>query len=216
VERAIQHRTLREDIKERIIQRILDGTYPPGSRLVESQIAAEFGTSQAPVREAVRDLEGMRFVVSVPHKGARVREMGHDELGQVYPVRAALEEVAGRAAAPLITADQLAALADELAAMRRAAENHDVHEQLLHDARFHEIIVEASGNEVLLEVWRSLRVEARTLVSVIKSDSDLKMIAEMHAPILRTLSTREPDLAAKEMRAHIEFFGSLVTGRIPT
>jgi DNA-binding GntR family transcriptional regulator len=213
VERPNQRRMLREVIKEHIVARILDGTYPPASRIVESQLAQEFGTSQAPVREALRDLEGMRLIESQPHVGARVRAVTPDELGQIYPVRAALEEVAGRAAAPRISDDTLAALAEELAAMRRAAEAGRVHEQLVHDARFHEIIVEASGNQILIEVWRSLRVEARTLISVIKADSNLRMIAEMHRPLLSALQLRDPDLAGKEMRAHIEFFGSFVSAR---
>jgi DNA-binding GntR family transcriptional regulator len=210
MDRHAQRRVLRDVIKERIVERILDGTYPPGSRIIESQLAQEFGTSQAPVREALRDLEGMRFIESQPHVGARVRAVTSEELGQIYPVRAALEEVAGREAAVRMTDEILAALADELQAMRSAAEAGEVHEQLVHDARFHEIIVEASGNQVLLEVWRSLRVEARTLVSVIKADSNLRMIAEMHRPILSALQSRDPDLAGKEMRAHIEFFGSFV------
>lgn len=208
-----QRGVLREVIRERIVERILDGTYPPGSRIVESQLAHEFGTSQAPVREALRDLEGMRFIESQPHVGARVRAVTSEELGQIYPVRAALEEVAGREAAVRVTDEILAALAGELQAMRRAAEAGDVHEQLVHDARFHEIIVEASGNQVLLEVWRYLRVEASTLVSVLKADSNLRMIAEMHRPVLSALQSRDPDLAGKEMRAHIEFFGSFVTPR---
>jgi len=103
-------------------------------------------------------------------------------------------------------------LAGELDAMRKAAEAGDVHDQLVHDARFHELIVLASGNPVLVEVWRSLRVEAQTLISVIKADSNLRMIAEMHRPILTALQTRDSDLAGKEMRSHIEFFGSLVAG----
>jgi DNA-binding GntR family transcriptional regulator len=216
VDRPSQRKVLRDEIKEHIVERILDGTYPPGSRIVESQLAHEFGTSQAPVREALRDLEGMRLIESRPHVGARVRLVTPDELGQIYPVRAALEEVAGREAAPRMTDEVLAELAGELTAMRQAAEQGDVHMQLVHDARFHEIIVEASGNQVLLEVWRSLRVEARTLISVIKADSNLAMIAEMHRPVLGALQSRDAELAGKEMRAHIEFFGSFVTGRRPT
>jgi DNA-binding GntR family transcriptional regulator len=213
VDRPLHRMVLRDQIKDRIVERILDGTYGPGERIVESQVAAEFGVSQAPVREALRELEAMRFVESQPHRGARVREVTPEELGQIYPVRAALEEVAGRAAAVRLSEEQLAALADELAGMRRAAEANDIHAQLLHDVRFHEIIVEASGNQVLIDVWRSLRVEARTLISVIRSDSDLHMIAEMHRPILQALQFRDPELAGKEMRAHIEFFGSSVVGR---
>jgi DNA-binding GntR family transcriptional regulator len=213
VHRPLRRTTLREEIKDRIVERILDGTYGPGDRIVESQVATEFGTSQAPVREALRELEAMRFVETQPHRGARVREVTTGELIQIYPVRAALEELAGREAAVRMSQGQLSALADELAGMRQAAETQDLHAQLLHDVRFHEIIVEASGNQALVDVWRSLRVEARTLISVIRADSDLRMIAEMHRPVLQALQSRDPELAGKEMRAHIEFFGSFVARR---
>jgi DNA-binding GntR family transcriptional regulator len=214
VERRLERLILRDQIRERILARILDGTYPPGSRVIESQVAHEFGTSQAPVREALRDLEGMRMIETKPHVGARVREVTTDELAQIYPVRAALEEVAGREAASRISEEDLAKLEAELTAMRQAAEQREVHRQLTHDVRFHELIVESSGNQILLEVWRSLRVEARTLISVIKTDGDLRMIAEMHRPVLAALRSRDPELAGKEMRAHIEFFGSLVKGNV--
>ena len=213
MDRPLRRTTLRDEIKDRIVERILDGTYGPGERIVESQVATEFGTSQAPVREALRELEAMRFVETQPHRGARVRKVTTEELGQIYPVRAALEEVAGREAAVRMSGEQLSALADELASMRQAAEAQNLHAQLLHDVRFHEIIVEASGNQVLVDVWRSLRVEARTLISVIRADSDLRMIAEMHRPVLQALQSRDPELAGKEMRGHIEFFGSVVTRR---
>ena len=96
MDRPLRRTTLRDQIKDRLVQRILDGTYGPGDRIVESQVATEFGTSQAPVREALRELEAMRFVETQPHRGARVREVTTEELGQIYPVRAALEEVAGK------------------------------------------------------------------------------------------------------------------------
>lgn len=205
---------LRDEIKERIVARILDGTYGPGERVVESAVAAEFGVSQAPVREALRDLEAMRFIESQPHRGARVRAVSTEELSQIYPVRAALEEEAGRAAATRITEAELAALAEELAGMRRAADADDLHALLVHDTRFHEIIVEASGNQVLLDVWRSLRVEARSLVSALRGHSDLPAIAELHRPVLQAVQYRDPELAGKEMRAHIEFFGASVLHRM--
>lgn len=206
----VERTVLRDQVKEVVIERILDGTYPAGSRIVESQLAQEFGLSQAPVREALRDLEAMRFVESQPYKGARVRAVTPAELAEIYPVRAALEEVAGSAAAPRMTEDLLARLADELEAMRAAARRGDLHQQLVHDARFHRIIVEASGNVTLLEVWSGLRIEARTLVSVIKSDSDLVAIADTHEPVLAALRQRDGELAGKQMRYHIESFGALV------
>ncbi|MCU1618727.1 MAG: Transcriptional Regulator, GntR family [Modestobacter sp.] len=213
MDRPLRRTVLRDEIKDRIVERILDGTYGPGDRIVESAVATEFGVSQAPVREALRDLEAMRFIESQPHRGARVRQVTVEELGQIYPVRAALEEVAGREAAARMTDEQLADLAAQLEGMRAAALAEDVHAQLLCDIRFHEIIVEASGNQVLVDVWRSLRVEARTLISVMRSDTDLHAIAEMHQPVLQALQFRDPELAGKEMRSHIEFFGASVVGR---
>ena len=72
------------------------GELQPGERLVETRIAQELGTSQAPVREALRDLELLRLVESEPFRGSRVRAFGEDELIEVYPVRASLEELAAR------------------------------------------------------------------------------------------------------------------------
>ena len=203
---------LRDQVKDVITERILDGTYAPGERLVESQLAKEFGVSQAPIREALRDLEAIRIVESRPYRGARVRAVTKKELAEIYPVRAALEELAGQTAASLITDAQLAQLADEHTAMRSAAEQQDVHQLLVHDVRFHEIIVEASRNTTLLEVWTSLRIEARTLVSVLKSDIDLPAIARTHVPVLNALRRRDADLAAKEIRQHLQAAGSRVLG----
>ena len=81
----------------------------------------EYGVSQAPIREALRDLEAMRFVESEAHRGVRVRTISPKEIGEMYPVRAALEEVAGRAAAPVITDETLDLLDAEIEAMRSAA-----------------------------------------------------------------------------------------------
>lgn len=204
---------LRETIKETVVQRILDGTYAPGARVVESSLAQEFGTSQAPVREALRELEVMRMIETRPHRGARVRQVTLEEIGQTYPVRAALEEVAGREAAANMTDETLELLDAELTAMRAAALRGDVHAQLTHDVAFHSLIVEASQNLVLIDVWRSLRIESRTLISVMKADSDLRMLAEMHRPVVEALRFRNPEMAGREMRQHIEFIGSLVVGQ---
>lgn len=205
---ALDRTMLRDQIKELIIQRILDGTYAPGERIVEMTVATELGTSQAPVREALRDLEALRFIDTVPYRGARVRHVTTEELSETYPVRASLEELAGTLAATRVDEPLLQSLEDELNAMRACARSGELHEQLSHDARFHELIVEAAGNRVLLEAWRGLRIEARTLVSVIKSDSDLLEIAETHQVILDALRGGDPGMVAKELRGHIEMFGA--------
>lgn len=202
---------LRDQIKDLIIERILDGTYSSGDRIVEMTLATELGTSQAPVREALRDLEAMRFIESIPYRGARVREVTTEELSETYPVRAVLEELAGTLAAPRADDTLVDQLQSELNAMRVCARSGALHEQLAHDVRFHELIVETAGNQVLLEAWRSLRIEARTLVSVIKADSDLMEIADTHEVILDAIRTGDPTTVGQQLRRHIELFASYVT-----
>jgi DNA-binding GntR family transcriptional regulator len=203
---------LRDQVRELVIQRILDGTYQPGQRVVELALVQELGVSQAPVREALRDLEAMRFIETEPHRGARVRQVSREELAETYPVRAALEELAGQAAAPAFDDGNLRLLEAELQNMLDAARRQDKHGLLVHDARFHEVIVEAAGNSVLLDCWSGLRIEAYTLVSVIRSHLDLVAIANAHLPILDALRQRDPVLTGKVMREHIERFGSTLVG----
>src|SRR4051794_22766572 len=115
---------LRDQIKEVLLARILEGEYAPGQRIVELQVASELGVSQAPVREALRELEALRFIRSEPHRGARVREVTARELAEVYPVRAALEEEAARAAAVRLGGD-VRGLEAEYKAMCKAADRDD-------------------------------------------------------------------------------------------
>jgi DNA-binding GntR family transcriptional regulator len=201
------HRTvLREEVKSVLLQRILSGYYAPGDRLVEIRIAEELGVSQAPVREALRDLESVRFVESAPFRGARVRGVSDGELIEVYPIRAALEEVAVREAAKRMGGD-VSALEAELAGMRNAK---DVAEQVEHDARFHELIVEASGNSRLLEIWSSLQVETRTAITALRMGLAPKEAAELHEEIVEALRRKDTRAAARAIRNHFDHFGRML------
>src|SRR5689334_13258252 len=77
---AIARGVLSDAVKERLLEGILDGTYPPGSRIVETRVARELGTSQAPVREALRDPEALGVVEISPFRGARGRRPQLDEM----------------------------------------------------------------------------------------------------------------------------------------
>jgi DNA-binding GntR family transcriptional regulator len=96
----LKRSSAREHITQILLDRILDGTYKPGERLIELQIASELSTSQAPVREAFRYLEAMRVVETETYKGTRVRSISARELEESSQVRAALEELGARLAAP--------------------------------------------------------------------------------------------------------------------
>lgn len=211
---SVTRTVLREQIKEVLLERILSGYYQAGDRMVETQIAQEFGTSQAPVRESLRDLESLRFVESQAFRGTRVRAITQEELAEIYPVRAAIEEVAAQMAA-LHLDGRLGDLKRELEAMRRAADLGDMHDQVHHDVDFHRLIVHASQNTTLIEVWSSLRIEARTLITSVQTHLDLHQIAEMHLPILDAFEARDPELAGRAIRAHVLAFGEIVLKGAP-
>jgi DNA-binding GntR family transcriptional regulator len=203
---AVRRTVLREEVKNVLLERILSGHYAPGERLVETRIAQELGVSQAPVREALRDLQSVRFVETVPFRGARVRAVSDAELIEVYPIRGALEEVAAREAAKRLRGD-VTALEQELKAMAQA---RDLREQVEHDVRFHELIVEASGNSRLIEIWASLQVEARTAITALRTGLTPREAAEMHQPIVDALRRRDARGAGRAIRSHVERFGRML------
>ena len=194
---------LREQIKDVILQRILDGAYPPGARLVETRIAHELGVSQAPVREALRDLEQLGCIVHEPFRGCSVRAFSAAELIEAFPVRAALEALAARLAAERITEAELLQLADLLETMRAAAARGDAHDQSQANASFHATIVRAARNATLERQWSFLEPYSRTYLTVSQPGLDLRALSERHVPILEALRARDGEAAAAAMHQHL-------------
>jgi DNA-binding GntR family transcriptional regulator len=194
---------LREQIKDVILQRILDGEYEPGARLVETRIAQELGVSQAPVREALRDLEQLGCIVHEPFRGCSVRAFSAQELLEAFPVRAALEALAARLAAERITETELLHLAELVDTMRAAADRGDAHDQSRANASFHATIVRAARNGTLERQWSLLEPFSRTYISVSQPGLDLRALSDRHIPILDALRARNPDAAGAAMHKHL-------------
>jgi DNA-binding GntR family transcriptional regulator len=201
---ALKRRVLREEIRDELINGIMSGRFAPGDRLIETRIARQFDVSQAPVREALRDLEMFGFVVSTPFRGAVVREVSVDELVQIYPIRAALEGLAAREAASRINKAGLRRLERSLLALRRAAEAGKTRVAVDADYEFHLAIVEASGSALLRQIWERMRLATTTSLTVARSHHSLAEIADRHEPVLQALRDRDPVAAEQRMRLHIE------------
>lgn len=199
---AIGRIVLREQIKEVLLERILRGELKPGDQLVETRIAAELGTSQAPVREALRDLQHLRLVDSQPFRSSRVREVTDDELLEVFPVRAALEELAARLAAR--AGGDLSALEAEFEAMHKAGREGDAKLQLHHDLGFHRALVAHSGNRALLSAWQALGVEVPTAFGVFWTYFEPMDLVEFHRPILDAVRAGDAQAAGREARRHVK------------
>ena len=210
---AISRTVLREQVKDVLLQRIVSGELEPGDRLVETRIAQELGTSQAPVREALRDLELLRLVESEPFRGSRVRGFGEKELVEVYPVRASLEELAARLAAENLDGN-VSALEAEYETMRVAARRGDINALVGHDIAFHRLIVEAADNSVLEQCWKSLGVEGRITLSLYGDYMEPGEVAERHLPLLDAIRSQNPNAAGREARKHVEGFAKLVRSRM--
>jgi DNA-binding GntR family transcriptional regulator len=200
----VERRVFRDEVREKLIQAILSGQLPPGTRLVEMRLAEQFGISQAPVREALRDLAVLGFVVSLPFRGTTVREISREELLDIYPIRAALEGVAAAAAATRIDDATLQALEDLITTMRDAASRNDHWGQANADGAFHHTIVTAAGNQMLEHVWQRMRLSVTTYVTHSLAHRSLQEIAERHVPVLDALRSRNPQLAESAIRRHIE------------
>ena len=161
---TISRSVLADQVKDRLLEAILNGTYPPDSRIVETQVARELGTSQAPVREALRGLEALGVVEITPvprrpgpppveardHRGVR-RPV--DARGARQPARGPTDDRGGRRRARPATSRRCGA----------AARDDDGHGVAEADARFHGRIVELADNGTLVRVWRrSSRSRGRT------------------------------------------------------
>src|SRR5579864_2234757 len=88
---AVKKECMRDNIRDVLIARILDGTYPAGTQLKELYLAREFDVSQAPIREALRELEGSGLVTCERFRGTRVRGADFAEMRESYELRTMLE-----------------------------------------------------------------------------------------------------------------------------
>lgn len=187
-------RSLREQIREHIVEGIVSGRWQPGERIVERRIATELAVSQTPVREALRELETLRLIESAPNKGVRVRTLTAADLEEFYPVRAGLEQIAAELAAPRLATDT-SALEPAVRALYAADAASDGEAQVRHTVAFHRELVRAAGNTVLLHTWESLGVEVWTSLSIRWLGTRQQSYAEEHQAVVDAFRRRDPGVA---------------------
>ena len=207
-ESAVSRSVLAEQVKDRLLQDILAGRYAPHSRIVETRVARELGTSQAPVREALRGLEALGVVEIMPFRGARVRRPSASELLEAYVVRSELEALGAQLGVPRMSDDDLAELEALGEAMQKAAAVGDRHEVAVADASFHARLLAMAGNATLERVWRSLEPFSRTYITLVAPGADAHWTADLHPAILRALRTRDPEQVVAALRRHFDEAGA--------
>jgi DNA-binding GntR family transcriptional regulator len=200
----ITRSVLSEQVKGRLLQAILDGRYPPGARIVETRVAKEFGTSQAPVREALRDLEALGVVETAPFKGARVRQPSTEELLEAFEVRAILEGHGAVLAMENLGDTVIKELGELVEQMRAAAIAGDPFSEATADTAFHRLIMHRSGNATLERVWSTMEPFLRTYITIVSPGVDRTAVADRHVPIIDALRRQNPDLIQEAFRVHFE------------
>jgi DNA-binding GntR family transcriptional regulator len=193
---AMPRSCMRDRIREVLIARILDDTYPPGTRLKELALAAEFGVSQAPIREALRELEAMGLVISERYRGTQVRATDLEALHEAYELRATLEiravELAGT-----MPSRVLDSLAGWLERMREHARNDRRDEFARAALGFHRQIVEASRNRSFVNTWEAFHWDVRGRVAMRHAQLlDLSPSIALHGELLNQL--RQGDIRAAQ------------------
>jgi DNA-binding GntR family transcriptional regulator len=206
-EETLPRVVLGDQVKEFVIDAIMNGEFQPGDRVVASSLAKRLGVSQAPVREAIRDLVLLGFLENEPFKGTSVRSFSPKELYEVYTVRAALESLAARLAAERLTNEDIATLQLTLDEMIRAAQNQDEKDMVRLDNRFHETILRISDNGLLYQLWQTLQFGYWTIVTARSSSYNLEELARRHETLLKALESRDPQRAMIVMQHHIEDLG---------
>jgi len=205
---VIARSVLADQVKDRLLQDILSGRYKAHARIVETRVAKELGTSQAPVREALRGLEALGVVEISPFRGARVRRPSAAELLEAYAVRFELEALGARLAVPQITDADLELLQADFDELKRTADAGDPHAVALADAQFHGHIMRMAGNATLQRLWRSLEPFSRTYITLIVPGVDAAWTGDLHAPILHALQARDADAVVEALREHFEDAGA--------
>lgn len=221
---GIMGSSLADEIAFRVEIGIMEGSYPPGSRLRQDELCDRFGVSRTPVREALRKLQARNLVIVAPNRGATVRIPTRRELLEVYAIRSELEGYSAELAAARVSDAHIEEL--ELAQSRlvglvskleevpgsRPEPSLDVQLNNANDA-FHGVIHRASGNRRLYELVVELGVAVPKdyVWRAIASSDDMRLLnVEEHGRIRAALLSGDAGAARTHMRDHILHARSLL------
>jgi DNA-binding GntR family transcriptional regulator len=195
-------------IREQLEQDIIIGVFRPGDRLDEISLAKRFSTSRTPVRETLQRLASSGLVEYRPRQGVFVRRISLNELVEMFEVMAELEGMCARLAARRITPEQLAQLAESLAACEAAAQSGNADQYYGINSEFHLIIYEASHNGFLLEQAKALHTRLapyRRLQLRVRYRINQSMVE--HREVFAAIEAGDSAKAQASLKAHVSVQG---------
>jgi DNA-binding GntR family transcriptional regulator len=192
-------------VEAELTRAIVEGHLPPGSRIVEADIARRMGISRAPVREAARRLERQGVLVSRPRHGFAVRTISVQEIDDLFEVRLSIELTSIELACRRADDAGLARVKALVDTMVRDAATQAQDERITSDLELHTLICELSGNAHLRRIYQNTQTELRMIIALIDAVyHDPATVASLHYPIVDALMKRDAEAAKAAMRVHLE------------
>ena len=199
----VQSNSLPALVQVEIEQLILRGELAVGQRVNESELAARFGTSRGPIREALRALEESRLVRSEKNRGVFVREISVAEADEIYDVREALDQLIGQRVAERATAEQLRRLEAVLAEMDAATAAQDIKSYHTLNLKFHDMLVDFAGNSRLTESYLPLtRGLLLFRLRGLQDGGGFAVSSSEHRAVMRAIAQRDSARAGQLLRQH--------------
>jgi DNA-binding GntR family transcriptional regulator len=198
MDQLIRQKSLAEHIVEDLERKIIDRTLQPGQRIVEEGLCKAFGVSRSPVREAFQILENRGFVVREPRRGISVARITRQEAEDIYRIRASLDGLATSLAVRNRTPELLAKLKKMHEQMIRAAErkNGSAYQNL--NQKFHELIVQSSGNQRLIQLIRNFDKQTiRYRLTVMSGPNWMDNSMKLHAAIVEACEAGDAEAAGR-------------------
>lgn len=187
-----------------IQDKILSGEYPDGYHLVETKIAKDFGISQSPVREALRELEVMGLVEAKPYSGCYVRAIDEQGLQQIFDLRSLLECFAASSGVYNLTEEDISHMQDIIKQMADAATEQDKADLVEYDVAFHSVVVSAADNPILERMWKLVGATQWTALTI-NSHADLRYFPESHKLLLEYAKAHDPAGYQRELANHFKY-----------
>ena len=200
----LQSSSLTSVVQQEIERAILVGEYAPGTKLNEAVLAEKLGVSRGPVREAFRMLDEAGLVRTEKNRGVFVRNIPMSEALEIFDLRAALDEWVGKRLAASITDTQLKELKSLVAAMDVAVKAQDAHGYHVLNLKFHDRMVEMSGNGKMTDTYRKLIKELSLFRRQNLADTKLmRTFLGEHKQIVKAISSGDGQAAAIAMHNHV-------------
>ncbi|BAU46707.1 GntR family transcriptional regulator [Sulfurifustis variabilis] len=206
------HRTpLHDEVARRIRDLIVEGELAPGARVPERELCERFGISRTPLREALKILASEGLVDLQHHRGAVISQLTSESVDEMFQVMEALEALAGELACTHATDGDIAAISALHEQMLSHHARRDLSEYFKINQRIHEAIVNAAGNALLAQIYRSLNMRlrrARYMANLSPPRWD-QAVAE-HEHILAALAARDGARLARLLKEHLQHKADVV------